>query len=162
MKPVEPPPSKPVEPGREERTTRVETTQQPTNRPNPSTLDTLTMVSTRPAPSSQVGSTGFTTSKLVEPGREERTPRVDATRQPTSRPDPSTPDTHKRFRHDQLLRRRSTQPASLLPSWLSRAATNEHSESTPPSAGQHTDIRRPHLKARGISRRTGGWPSPVR
>ena len=47
--------------------------------------------------------------KLVEPGREERTTRVE-----TTRPQPPW------FRHDQLLRRRSAQPTSPPRSWLSQ------------------------------------------
>ena len=39
---------------------------------------------------------------------------------PRTRPDPSTRTPTTWFRHDQLLRRRSAQPASLLPSWLSQ------------------------------------------
>ena len=50
---------------------------------------------------------------------------------PRTRPDPSTRTPTTWFRHDQLLRRRSAQPASLLPSWLSRVARNERSESKP-------------------------------
>ena len=82
--------------------------------------------STRPAPSSQAGSTNFTTSKPVEPGREERTTRVE-----TTRPQPP------RFRHDQLLRRRPAQPTSPPPNRLSRVVRNERPESKPPDPSHH-------------------------
>ena len=43
------PPHKPVEPGREERATRVETTPHPKSTPDHKSPDILTVVSTRPA-----------------------------------------------------------------------------------------------------------------
>jgi len=86
--------SKLVEPGREERAARVETTRNRKTDPTPSHhgFDTTS------SQSEQAGSTNFTTSKLVEPGSEKRAARVETTRQPKNRPDPKPPW----FRHDQL------------------------------------------------------------
>ena len=59
-------PSKQVEPDREERAVRVETTRQPKNRPNPGHhgFDTAS------SPSEQAGSTNFTRAKLAQPDGE--------------------------------------------------------------------------------------------
>jgi len=124
-----------VEPGREERTTRVETTPHPKSQnPTPSHhgFDTTS------SQSEQAGSTNFTTPKLVEPGRDEGATRVETTRQPRSRPNPKPPW----FRHDQLAERAGR--LNQLPSHtsrLSRTATKEQPESKPPGISSYPHPR---------------------
>ena len=71
-------------------------------------------------------------SRVARNERPESKPPGSRQADPTTRSQTPSPW----FRHDQLLRRRSAQPTSLLPSRLSRVARNKRPESKPPDSRQ--------------------------
>ena len=106
--------TKPVEPDRDEEAARVETTPHPKTRTRPSSPNTHKRFRhDRLADARRTAQPTSGKAKPVEPGRDEEAARVETTPHPKARTRPSSPDTHKRFRHDPLANaRRPAQPTS--------------------------------------------------
>ena len=146
---------KPVEPGREERATRVETPGSQRANPTPAlrpphhgfdTPHSLTLagrLNQLREEQSRLSRGARTLSKPVEPGREERATRVETTNSQRANPTPALRPPHHGFDtpHSLTLAGRLNQLREEQ-SRLSRRARNERPESKPPTAKEQS---RPQL-----------------